>query len=69
VANPDEVAAILHVRLSELLAEEVYREEVWSFGEEERPIFFFELHGDTVWGATASMLRRLLSLVLGAPPA
>ena len=65
VPNPDEVEHILHVPLAELLAEEVYREEVWSFEEAERPIFFFELVGDTVWGATASMLRRLLALVLG----
>jgi hypothetical protein len=56
------------VPLAELLAEEVYREEVWSFEEAERPIFFFELVGDTVWGATASMLRRFLALVLGVPP-
>ncbi len=68
VANPDEVAHIIHVPLAELLAEEVYREEVWSFEESERPIFFFELVGDTVWGATASMLRRFLALVLGVPP-
>lgn len=69
VANPDEVERILHVPLAELLAEEVYREEVWSFGDDaERPMFFFELVGDTVWGATASMLRRLLALVLGVTP-
>lgn len=68
VADPDEVAKILHVPLAELLAEECYREEVWSFDEVERPIFFFELHGDTVWGATASMLRRLLAVVLGVHP-
>lgn len=67
VANPDEVAHILHVRLAELLHEDVYREELWGFDDAERPIFFFELVGDTVWGATASMLRRLLALVLGVP--
>ena len=67
VASPDEVAAILHVPLAELLAEDVYREELWGFDDAERPIFFFELVGDTVWGATASMLRRLLALVLGVP--
>ena len=67
VANPDEVAHILHVPLAELLAEDVYREELWGFDDDERPIFFFELVGDTVWGATASMLRRLLALVLGVP--
>ena len=26
---------------------------------------FFELHGDTVWGATAAMLRQLLGLLTG----
>ena len=31
------------------------------------PIFFFELVGDTVWGATAAMLRQLLGLALGLP--
>ena len=56
------------------------REEIWTWpaspmwgdGDEpgvpvERPIFFFELVGDTVWGATASMLRQLLGLALGVP--
>ena len=28
----------------------------------ERSIFFFELVGDTVWGATAAMLRHLLGM-------
>jgi hypothetical protein len=28
-------------------------------------ITFFELVGDTVWGATAAMLRQLLALSLG----
>ena len=61
---PDEVEHILHVPLSELLAEGVFREELWPIGERERPITFFELHGDTVWGATAAMLRQLLSLAV-----
>ena len=28
----------------------------------ERTMTFFELPGDTVWGATAAVLRRLLSV-------
>lgn len=65
-ANPDEVARILHVRLSELLEPGVYREEVWTnmFSDGDRELWFFELVGDTVWGATASMLRQLLVLSL-----
>ena len=65
VAAPDEVEHILHVSLAELLDDDVFREELWPIGERERPITFFELHGDTVWGATAAMLRQLLSLSLG----
>jgi len=65
VANPDEVEAILHVPLSELLDPELFREEQWPIGSELRPIVFFDLIGDTVWGATASMLRQLLGLVTG----
>ena len=63
--SPAEVAAVLHVRLSELLAPEVFREERWAIAGADRPIWFFELEGDTVWGATAAMLRQLLGFVTG----
>lgn len=63
--SPEEVDAVLHVRLSELLLDEVWREERWGLGPLSRPIWFFELVGDTVWGATAAMLRQLLGLVTG----
>ena len=65
VANPDEVEAILHVPLAELLLDEVYREEEWSTNGDPWIITFFELVGDTIWGATAAMLRQLLALALG----
>jgi 8-oxo-dGTP pyrophosphatase MutT (NUDIX family) len=73
VPDPREVEEIRHVALSELLSDGVYREERWRRDGIERPIWFFELHGDTVWGATASMLRQLLCAVTGtvhvpAPP-
>lgn len=62
----DEVDAVLHVPLSELMAPGVFREERWSFGVGlDRPIVFFDLVGDTVWGATAAMLRQLLGFVTG----
>lgn len=64
-ANPAEVAAVLHVRLAELLDPEVYCEERWDLQGAERSIFFFELVGDTVWGATAAMLRQLLGFATG----
>lgn len=60
-----EVSAVLHVPLSELLDPAHYREQIWTIGEYVRPIVFIDLVGDTVWGATAAMLRQLLGLVTG----
>jgi len=63
--NPSEVEAVLRVPFAELLHPDVFREERWHLFGAERPIVFFELHGDTVWGATAAMLRQLLGIVTG----
>ncbi len=65
VPSPAEVDAVLHVPLDELLDPTVFREERWDLFGTERSIFFFELVGDTVWGATAAMLRQLLGLATG----
>ena len=63
--NPGEVDAVLHVPLSELLDPAHFREERWDIFGVDRPMFFFDLVGDTVWGATAAMLRQLLGLATG----
>ena len=63
--SSDEVEAVLEVPLSELMTPGVFREERWSLGGAKRPIVFFDLVGDTVWGATAAMLRQLLGMVTG----
>lgn len=55
--DPHEVVAILEVPLSELLADGVYREEHWG----DHTITFFELVGETVWGATARILTGFLA--------
>lgn len=67
-ANPGEVDEVLHVPLRELLDPEVYREERWGDERFARPVYFFELRGDTVWGATAAMLRQMLARLLGVDP-
>jgi hypothetical protein len=42
----------------------VYHEELWSLpGGAVRPIHFFDLEDETVWGATARMLRELLDRI------
>lgn len=62
--NRAEVDAVLHVPVVELLDPAVFREERWPFPDgSERAIFFFELVGDTVWGATGAMLRQLLGFL------
>lgn len=61
--NPNEVEAIVHVTLEELLQPDIYRQERWGIPGLNRPIHFFELVGDTLWGATASMLVDFLCRV------
>ena len=62
--NPDEVEAICHVPLGDLLDDQAWREERWETPLGPIVVTFFELDGDTVWGATAAMLRQLLALSL-----
>jgi 8-oxo-dGTP pyrophosphatase MutT (NUDIX family) len=63
--NPGEVEKILHVPLADLLAPHVFREERWGLPPLDRPIYFFDVVGDTIWGATAFMLRNFLALLTG----
>lgn len=64
-ANPGEVELILHVPLSELLSDGVFREERWGLPPLDHAIYFFDIVGDTIWGATAAMLRNLLAVATG----
>lgn len=62
--DPAEVEEILHVPLSRLLVPDTYRQELWPRDGAIRPISFFEIPGDTIWGATAAILRQLLTLAI-----
>ena len=68
VANPDEVDRVFDVAIGELMADGVFHEEVWGIADTERPIYFFEVDNETVWGATARMLYELLLLLIGRTP-
>lgn len=63
--NPNEVEKILHVGLPELLDPEIFHQERWGLPGLDYPVHFFELVGDTIWGATAAMLVNLLALITG----
>ena len=43
----------------------MYREERWGLSPLDRPLIFFEIVGDTIWGATGAMLRNLLMIATG----
>ncbi len=58
--DPREVDLAFAVPIAELLDPEVYREEAWNLWGAWRPMAFFELPGETVWGATARVLTNLL---------
>jgi len=68
-----EVDRILWVPLAELTAPVTFREEWWGTPPLDRPMWFFELADETVWGATARMLHQLLRVAHGVtgpePPA
>ena len=66
--SPHEVDGIIHISLKELMDPAIYREEIWTRDGFEMPITFFELEGDTLWGATARMVRNLLELLVGVEP-
>jgi hypothetical protein len=67
VPNPGEVARIFDVALVDLLDGDVYHEERWELpGMGLRPMYFFDIAGETVWGATARILHDLLVLVTGS---
>ncbi len=72
VPNPAEVARVFDVELAELTADGVYREDTWDpydrwpqSGSGARPLWFFDVEGERVWGATARMLHELALVVFG----
>ena len=69
--SPSEVDSVLHVPLVDLLHPECYRQELWSWpgdgdipARQGHPMHFFEIPGDTIWGATAAMLHQFLTLIV-----
>jgi 8-oxo-dGTP pyrophosphatase MutT (NUDIX family) len=62
-ANPDEVERVFDLPIADLMEVGCFREGIWGIWESERSIYFFELDGETIWGATARMLYELLTLL------
>jgi 8-oxo-dGTP pyrophosphatase MutT (NUDIX family) len=72
IASPAEVERIFDVSVAELADPDIFHEERWNIpgreipGSDDNsfPIWFFEVAGEMIWGATARMLYELLSVVL-----
>jgi hypothetical protein len=69
VLNSYEVERAMWVPLAELVRADTFSWEWWNFDRVElpgdRPMFFFHLDDETVWGATARMLHELLCVIHG----
>jgi 8-oxo-dGTP pyrophosphatase MutT (NUDIX family) len=75
VASPAEVERVFDVALRDLADLENFHEEHWRIAGRTTPgtiddsftVWFFEVEGEMIWGATARMIHELLSLVLVTP--
>ena len=70
--TPDgkEIERVLEIPLEALLEPANFRVEMWERNGEVQPVYFYEYEGETIWGATARILKQFLDLVFprGTPP-
>jgi hypothetical protein len=72
VASPAEVERVFDASLRDLADTENFHEERWRVAGRRIPgttddsfnVWFFEVEGEMIWGATARMIHELLSVVL-----
>ena len=65
--QPDgsEIEKVIEIPVAALLAPGSFRVEQWERDGVRRPVYFFDYAGETVWGATARILKQYLDLVRG----
>jgi len=65
--RPDgrEIDKVIEVPVAALLAPESFRVEQWERDGVRRAVYFFDHGGETIWGATAGILKQYLDLVRG----
>ncbi len=63
--NHSEVRDVFDVALTGLMADGVYREELWAGPDGRFMVPFFDLPQGSAWGVTASILLELLAIVIG----
>jgi 8-oxo-dGTP pyrophosphatase MutT (NUDIX family) len=63
VAHPREVVSVFDVGVDELLDDSTFRAEQWMIGGDYRDMYFYEIEGETIWGATARILTEFLAFI------
>lgn len=63
--TPDgrEIEKVLELPLEGFLDPANFRVEQWERGGRVQPVYFYEVQGEVVWGATARILKQFLDLV------
>jgi 8-oxo-dGTP pyrophosphatase MutT (NUDIX family) len=62
----EEIEKVIEVPFELLADEGSFRVEQWERDGVTRPVYFFDYQGETIWGATARILKHYLELV-GSP--
>jgi len=65
--QPDEVAQIIELPVSDLSDPENRRREAWTIGDRAVNVPFYEFLGHKIWGATAMVLAEFLALLESSP--
>jgi 8-oxo-dGTP pyrophosphatase MutT (NUDIX family) len=65
VWQPDgeEIEKVIEIPFAALVADGTFRVEHWERSGVTRPVYFYDYQGETVWGATARILKQYLDLV------
>src|SRR4030095_108749 len=63
----EEIGRVIEVPVAALRAPGGLRVEEWERGGIRRPVYFFDYGGDTIWGATARIVKHSLDVVVGGP--
>jgi 8-oxo-dGTP pyrophosphatase MutT (NUDIX family) len=58
-----EIEKVIEVPVAALLAHGAFRTEYWLREGERRPVYFYDYAGETIWGATARILKAYLDLI------
>ncbi len=64
VPSEIEIDEILVLPLDEFTKPENVTKQIWKKGEEDYPVYFFNIMGHNVWGATARMLKQFLEICM-----